>query len=170
MLNKICESVIAVPLILGLLRSFCGGTNLYQRSSRGGRAQVCNAQCNWISFAPFLILPVRGPFSDPGHSVMFFLLCLWRDHLMSAMPGTSTLWITAAVSERQKEQSYVTGKLLKVNTLCDYVDSFSSGKHIIFSPYHFPELKLYLLNINLKLYQRFWSSFSQNVRLELMLQ
>lgn len=30
------------------------------------------------------------------------------------------------------------GKLLKVNTLCDYVDSFSSGKHSIFSPYHFP--------------------------------
>jgi len=32
-------------------------------------------------------LPVNGPFSDPGYSVILFLLCLQRYHLTSAVPG-----------------------------------------------------------------------------------
>ena len=108
-LNVICESVIAISSPHWVLRVlpeifFFGGTNRYWGTSCGGRAQVCSGQWNWISFASFLFLPVNGPFSDPGYSVMSFLLCLQRYHLIFAMPGTSTLSITVAVSERQKKE------------------------------------------------------------------
>lgn len=88
---------------------------------------------------------------------MLFLLCLQRYHLMSAMPGTSTLSI---LWETEEGTIIYKWKLSKVKTACYYVYRSSSGKLLISYSRHTIILNfLFLINIRLKLQSKILLKF-----------